>query len=291
MRSSIPKPAAVGRLFSALPAAWLSGILWSAQSPLLSGRPPFSLACALAARSAFLRRRSQLIDHVLTPTRLMERLLSSNGIQPKSISFSRFGIDLDHFRPAAASRGRGEVLRIGFIGSLAHPKGPHVLIEALRRTPAALPVELRIYGNPAVYPRYAAELQRLAGPDPRVCFCGTFPNSVIGDVFADLDVFVVPSLWYENTPLVIYSAQAANCPILASDLEGMAEVIRDGVDGLLFPAGDSAALAAFIERLCNDRTLVRALSANAPRPKSVAEYTDEIVRVYLGLLGSEETSP
>jgi glycosyltransferase involved in cell wall biosynthesis len=285
-RSSVTR-----KVFTALPDAWLAGMLHVVNYAPFATRPPFSFARALAARSAFLKQRVRVLDHVLAPTRLMERLLASNGMQPKKMSLCRFGIELSGFQQAVATRGTGKTLRIGFIGSLAHPKGAHILVEALRLTAATLPVELQVYGNPAVYPEYVAELKRLACADPRIRFCGTFPNEEIGKVFAALDVFVVPSLWYENTPLVIYSAQAAGCPILASNLEGMAEVIRNGVDGMLFPPGDSAALAVLIEKLCNNRELVRKLAQNALQPKSVAEYTDDILGVYREIVATKEATP
>lgn len=280
----------VGRFFGALPDALLSGMVRLARCVPFATWPPFSFASALAGRSAFLQQRARLLDHVVVPTRLMERMLASNGIRPKRISFCRFGIDLSSFMPASAKRGSAEKLRIGFIGSLAHPKGAHVLVDALRRTPAQLPVELQIYGSPAVYPSYAAQLRQLAGSDPRIRFCGSFPNEDIGKIFATIDVFVIPSLWYENTPLVIYSAQAAGCPILASNLAGMAEVIRDGIDGQLFPPGDSAALATLITNLCTDRAMVGKLADNAPHPKSIAQYTDEIEDIYREILSSRKAT-
>jgi glycosyltransferase involved in cell wall biosynthesis len=285
------RSASTGKVFAVLPDAWLAGMLRMVNCAPFSTRPPFSFACALAARSTFLKQRVRLLDYVLAPTRLMERLLASNGMQPKKISLCRFGIDLSGFQPAVATRGTGKTLRIGFIGSLAYHKGAHILVEALRLTAAMLPVELQIYGSPAVYPEYVAELKRLSSADPRIRFCGTFPNKDIGKIFAALDVFVVPSLWYENTPLVIYSAQAAGCPILASNLEGMAEVIRNGVDGMLFPPGDSAALAVLIETLCNNREMVRKFAQNALQPKSIAEYTDDILGVYQEVVATKETAP
>ena len=69
------------------------------------------------------------------------------------------------------------------------------------------------------------------------------PNESIGDVFSELDVLVVPSVWYENTPLAIYSAQEAGCPVIASNLGGMSEVIKHEKNGLLFEAGDFVGLA------------------------------------------------
>jgi glycosyltransferase involved in cell wall biosynthesis len=281
------QPVALDQLFSVLPDTWVAGML-RASSWIV--RAPFTWACALARRSAVLQQRASLLDCILAPTRLMEDVLKKNGIHPKRLVLCRFGIGLHGFAAASARRGSTENLRIGFIGSLAHPKGAHILIEALRRTPVAMPVELQVYGNPAVYPEYTEKLRQLAGDDPRISFRGTFPNETIGAVFANIDVFVVPSLWYENTPLVIYSAQAAGCPILASNLPGMAEVIRDGMDGLLFQTGDSAALAALITTLCLDRKMVGKLADNAPRPKSIEQYTDEVETTYQKLFARKDAA-
>jgi glycosyltransferase involved in cell wall biosynthesis len=103
-------------------------------------------------------------------------------------------------------------------------------------------------------------------------------------VLAGLDILVVPSLWYENTPLVIYSAQAAACPVVASDLAGMSEVIRHDIDGSLFPPGDSDNLASIIVRLCTERSVVAKWSENAPRARSIEEYVDDVVEGYRGAL-------
>jgi glycosyltransferase involved in cell wall biosynthesis len=57
-------------------------------------------------------------------------------------------------------------------------------------------------------------------PNDNIKFCGTFPNKDIFTIFETIDVLIVPSVWFENTPLVIYSAQASNCPVIGSDLPG-----------------------------------------------------------------------
>ena len=155
-----------------------------------------------------------------------------------------------------------------------------MLVDAVRRLPGTIDVDVQIFGDPGVYPDYAKGLVDRAAADTRIRFCGTFPNNRIGEVLSTFDVLVVPSLWYENTPLVIYSSQAAGCPVLASDLGGMSEVIREGVDGLLFPPGDSAALATHLERLWHDRNLVAALADNALSPKSISAYVDELAATY-----------
>ena len=241
---------------------------------------PFSWVRALSQRGDFIRQRVSLLDQMFVPTRFMGHLFEANGLTAKQVTHSRFGINLDGFRRGAVRRGTEPRLRIGFIGSLARWKGAHVLVDAVRRLPPAIDVDVQIFGDPGVYPDYANGLVERAAGDARIRFCGSFPNSRIGEVLSTFDVFVVPSLWYENTPLVIYSSQAAGCPVLASDLGGMSEVIREGLDGLLFPPGDSMALAAHLERLWHDRDLVAVLADNAPSPKSIAVYVDELTIAY-----------
>ena len=173
----------------------------------------------------------------------------------------------------------GRELRLGFIGTLSDHKGAHVLIEAVRLL-AGAPLEVDIYGATDQFPAYMARLRGLAAEDQRITFRGTFDNGDIGDVMSSLDALVIPSLWRENTPLVLYSAQMARLPVIASDVEGIAEVVDHGVNGLLFRMGDAQGLASIIRRVLDEKDLLRRLSAAAKTPKSIAEYTDELLAVY-----------
>jgi len=171
-------------------------------------------------------------------------------------------------------------LRIGFIGTLYHHKGAHVLLEAVRSLPTDMPLKVKIYGDIKQFPEYTETLRSVAGNDHRIEFCGTFPNAAIGEIFYDMDVLVIPSLWYENSPLVLSFAQAAGVPVVATDSEGMNEVIAGGENGFLFEKGDVKGLAEIIRMLCNDRPMVKHLSDHARKPKSISSYVDELERIY-----------
>nr|WP_279342345.1 glycosyltransferase [Geotalea sp. SG265] len=251
----------------------------------LKNLAPFRHVKALAGRAAFMVQQLNKIDRVLAPTRMMERTLTSFGLQPEKVIFCSFGIDLKPFQNREKVEGKGP-LRIGYIGTLSEPKGVHVLIQAVRALPETEPVELKIYGRDKDFPAYAATIRSSADGDRRIHFCGTFPNNQIGTIFADLDVLVVPSLWYENTPLVIYSAHAAGCPVIATNLGGMAEVVHHGQDGLLFESGDAGALAELLKQVCHDRKLLRRLTDNVQKPKSIEEYVQELLCVYIQMTGS-----
>lgn len=268
----------IARVFNRLPYRAVAAMIWGINRGAFSGYWFSPMVRALYQRAGFLRERMNKLDRVIVPTRLMEEMLVTNGLRPDKVVFSRFGV-----RPTATAahiQDDAGKIRIGFIGGLSEHKGAHLLVSAVRLLPDLASLDLKIYGRSDLNPKYFEKLLRLADTDQRIHFCGTFSNESIGKIFAELDVLVVPSIWYENTPLVIYSAQAAGCPVIASNLGGMAEVVGHDRNGLLFDAGDVAGLASAIERLARDRALLRQLAANAVGPKSISDYVSELQIIY-----------
>lgn len=265
-------------VFKTIPRSWLALATDSICTGLLSRTRRFPSIRALRNRSPFLRQRMNMLDRVIAPTKLMGEILLENGLDARKVIYSRFGL-----RPAKivprVDHAEGKI-RVGFIGGLAQHKGAHVLLNAIRSLPNLAAIEVKVYGDLDFDPQYSRSLEKLAENDERISFCGTFPNESIGEVFSELDVLVVPSVWYENTPLVIYSAQEAGCPVIASNLGGMSEVIKHEKNGLLFEAGDFAGLASAIERLAQDRALLSRLSRNAEKPKSISDYVSELLTIY-----------
>ncbi len=243
---------------------------------------------ALVARQEFLRRELNRIDRVLAPSRLMQRKLVEGGIDEERVSFLPYGIGAAEGEPGA-ERGSGRVLRVGFIGSVAEHKGVAVAAEALRLLPAGLPVELSIRGAPGSHPAYRAyyaHIQALAESDARIRLLPAFPNGEVRRVLAETDVLVVPSLWHENTPLVVYEAFAAGCPVIGSDVEGIAEIVEHERNGLLFSRGDASALAAAIRRLAENRELLRTLASGTRPPLSVPAHVSRLEAIYGELLAA-----
>ena len=228
---------------------------------------------ALVDRPDYLRQRLNQIDRILVPTRLMQNMLVRNGIHPTQLRYVPYGVKLNHIR-RDTRKGTHPKLRIGFIGTFVEHKGAHILIQAFRNLGREVPAELKIFGNLAEFPDYADRLRAYAAGDTRITFPGNFPNDRIGDIFANLDALVVPSLWYENTPLVIYSAMAAGCPVIATNLGGMAEAVHDRVNGLLFERGSISDLATCLQTLCADRPLVQRLALATTVPTSIPQYAD-----------------
>jgi hypothetical protein len=91
---------------------------------------------------------------------------------------------------------------------------------------------------------------------------------------------VVPSLWYENTPLVVYSALAAKRPVIASNFAGLAEAVQHDVNGKLFTPGDVQALSEALGTIVSQPQTLERLSRACRRPKSSDEYCDELLALY-----------
>jgi len=285
---ALTQPQIVRAAVEWMPDRLVGRTIWAANKGVLGGGLYTKYVRALSARPGHLRSRMNMLDRVLVATRFMQEVLTRHGLDPRKAILIRFGVNFQSTN-GSSIRGDKPALRIGFIGTLYEHKGAHVLIEAVRLLSSDLPIDVRIYGDLEEYPKYKERLRRLVGGDQRISFCGKFDRTQIGDVLSSMDVLVVPSIWYENTPLVIYFAQAAGCPVVVSNVDGMTEVVKHGVNGLVFQTGNAAGLGEAITTLAKDREFLRNLAQNAKKPKSSSEYAAELVKIYETVLVKGQT--
>jgi len=262
-----------------LPTAGFDLLVLLTQKGVFPSYPKREEVMAVGSRLGINISRLNQLSGLIVPNDFMKELMIRHGISPHLIIQSAYGIDVTSSEDIERRSIPLHTLRVGFIGTLAPHKGCHVLIDGFKSLSSGRAV-LKIYGNMDDLPEYSSELVRLADNNDSIEFCGTFHNSKIGEVLAELDVLVVPSLWYENTPLVVYSAQAAHCPVLASDFPGISSVIRDDVNGLLFEAGSAQALAKQLSRFMDEPSLATRLSNNSQQPKSTSAYVDELLDIW-----------
>ncbi|MBC7227216.1 MAG: glycosyltransferase family 4 protein [Thermoflexales bacterium] len=265
-----------GLLFR-LPLARLTG--WSAKVE------------AIRERRERLGRALQDVNVLIAPSRFLAQMfVQREGLPPDRIRYLRYGLDHGAIqRPDPPEGDQQSGLRVGYLGQIAPHKGVHVLVEAFRSLGALDGVrELRIYGDMGRFPRYAEQLRRLAQGDPRIRFEGAVENHRVPEVLSGLDVLVVPSIWYENAPLTILEAHAAGVPVLASDLGGMAEMVRHGVDGLLFQVGDARDLAARLRELVENPDLLCRLRAGIGPVRTLEQEREELLEIYRTVTQSAE---
>jgi len=237
-------------------------------------------AQALAQRGGAIADRLALMEKIIVPTRFTQQVLEKNGVRAGRFRVLPYGLRDGGYLRRVRNRGGGDLV-VGFIGSLQEHKGLHVLVDAVRRLPETSPVRLRIYGKaPTGGELYARKVRAAASGDARIEFRGTFDNAQIATVLDQLDLLVIPSIWHENMPLVSLSAQAAACPLVASDIGGLADVVAHGKNGLLFRPGSSSELAGLLTRVVSEEGLLSTLSSQAVHPLGMEQYVDELDREY-----------
>jgi glycosyltransferase involved in cell wall biosynthesis len=235
-------------------------------------------------RNAYLKSCLRQADLVISPSAFVKKKLVENGYDGDRILVSGYG--LRTFHPSAFRLHPSDRLRVGYIGTIQRHKGVHVLIEAFNQLTDSA-AELQIYGNPGYAPEYYARVKDMAR-NPMIRFYGEVDNADIGKVLSELDVIVVPSIWYENSPITIYEAKAARVPVMASNIGGMAELVRDGVTGLLFEVGNADDLAAKMRLLIEDHCLLERLQANIGPVKSIEENARELEAIYQEVIAAQQ---
>jgi glycosyltransferase involved in cell wall biosynthesis len=114
----------------------------------------------------------------------------------------------------------------------------------------------------------------------RVTFRGPYAHAELPKLMADLHWVVVPSVWWENSPLVIQEAFFHRRPVICSDVGGMAEKVRDGVDGIHFRVGDALGLARAFERASSSPELWRSLREGIREPHSMDAHVQKLLGRY-----------
>jgi glycosyltransferase involved in cell wall biosynthesis/MoaA/NifB/PqqE/SkfB family radical SAM enzyme len=211
-------------------------------------------------RMRHVREMAELCDLFISPARyLLRRYRDEFGLPAQKLRYLDYGFDLT--RLAGRVRAPGEPFTFGYIGTHIPAKGIHQLLVAFGQLRGD--ARLRIWGRPRGQATEAlrAIAARLPGDAPaRVEWLPEYRNQqIVSDVFNRVDAIVVPSIWVENSPLVIHEALQARVPVITADAGGMAEYVLDEVNGLLFSHRDPTSMARCMQRLAGDPALARRL--------------------------------
>ncbi len=237
------------------------------------------MAGNMAARKTYLRQALEWPDQLITASPFVRDVFVTNGID-QPIRVQPYGHDLS-WRDSDQKKRRSDRVRFGYVGQLIQSKGVHLLPQAMKSLPEDVRsrMSLSIYGNLDHDPDYSQRLQAISAGIDNLRFAGVYPHAESARIFADIDVLLVPSLWYDF-PLVIYEAFATHTPVIATRLGGMAEAIEDGVSGLLFDRGDAENLARQMNQIITERGLLDRLRERVPTVKTVSEELNELGSIY-----------
>jgi GT2 family glycosyltransferase/glycosyltransferase involved in cell wall biosynthesis len=247
-----------------------------------------------AARGRLTRQALRQADALVMGSQAIHRsYLDLGWLRPEDRAFViPYGIE----RPAGRSgeppprRAPGGPLRFGIIGSILPHKGIHVAFRAFQGVDPAT-ATLEVWGDTSASRLYTAGLSTLYSPAVR--FSGRFDEERRGEIFARLDVLIVPSLGLESFGLVAREALAEGVPVLAARRGALAELFHGQEEpcGALFDPENVEELRGWIERLAARPEIVAAWAANPPRIKEMDEHAEEIEAVYERILATRRGTP
>jgi glycosyltransferase involved in cell wall biosynthesis len=234
-------------------------------------------------RELFIKSFLAQVDAFVSPSRFLLKRFQDWGLPREKLVMIENGLDGGPVAQARALPPGGRRNRFAYFGQLNPFKGIKVLVEAVTRIPEKTWGDgiLYIFGGnlehqPEEFQAQVKELFRLSGR--RLRFMGSYKSADLPHLMREVDWTIVPSTWWENAPVVIQEAFHHRRPIIASDIGGMAEKVRDGIDGMHFRVSNPESLAEAMTRAMDPQVWDR-LHAGI-RPPTGA---DEAARLHASL--------
>lgn len=171
-------------------------------------------------------------------------------------------------------------LRVGFIGAMVRYKGIETLVDGFRLSGLGERASLHLWGDDQSDKDYRARLLRHMNGAANIHLHGRFDEGKLDEVFAGIDLLVIPSLTLETGPLVLFEAFARHTPSLCSNLGGMVQFVRHQENGFLFKPGDAADCARVLREIDADESLFEHVRERARLPQSYEEFLSEHESIY-----------
>lgn len=201
-------------------------------------------AAEMTLHNVLLKSYEQGVQQFIAPSRFLHDTLVRWGWDKKQVTY------LPHFvekHRAANTKKKNQVL---FIGRLTKEKGVHVLVEAAR---GLKNVDVLFAGTG---PEESALQQIIEQEKLTHCrLLGFQDTAALDQLIQESRAVVVPSIWFENAPMVVYESLALGTPVIASNRGGLPELIQEGKNGVLFEPGDAKTLATAIHSILSQHPL------------------------------------
>ena len=244
-----------------------------------------SIPAFIAARQRSLLEMARLADRIVTLSELLGEMLLLNGVPKNKLTICRTGIS-DSFPRAATKlkKEKNESLHVVFLGRWNRTKGIHLLVEAVKYLPDALPIKLTIYGSAVDDERYRQEILESIVNEPRIRVAQALTREELPSVLATYDVLALPAQWFDVRPGVILEAHTLGLPVLGSSMGGIPELVRHNVDGLLLPPTDVKAWAKAFTQLAVDAKLLAKLREGIQPVRTLSMEAEDTVAIYKTIL-------
>uniref|UniRef100_UPI0022EB6D0A glycosyltransferase n=1 Tax=Falsiroseomonas oryzae TaxID=2766473 RepID=UPI0022EB6D0A len=253
---------------------------------------PDRSAAEFALRRAHLAGALAGADMLVAPSECLRDRFVAAGYDPARITVIRNGVAaMPPAPPRAAPDGRRD--RFAMFGTIGRFKGALLALDASARLSAAGEAHgLALHGPvPPQAPAFRSEFEAALAAAPAARHHGIYLPDEMAGLIQRADWVLVPSLWWENAPLVILEAFRHRRPVICTDVGGMAELVRDDVDGLHAPRGNAEGWAATMRRAVATSGLWDRLAAGIRQPRDLHAVASDHLDLYRALLAERRRAP
>jgi len=235
-------------------------------------------------RERYIKSFFALVDQFISPSTFLKQRYVEWGLAGDRITVLENG--QPPTRPAPLRLVNGSIDGVfGYFGKITPYKGVDILLRAFSSLPEKVRKRCRLEihggGHNEFSPDFYRAIDRALKSTPeQVYYAGPYAPEELPQRMAGVDWVVVPSIWWENSPLVIQEAFVHRRPVICSNIGGMAEKVADGRNGLQFRVGDAASLADRLMLAVTQDGLLDELRAGITPPPTIDESAEACLRVY-----------
>lgn len=223
---------------------------------------------------------NEKVDSFIAPSKFLKKIYIDYGIPQEKIIHMDYGFNKTLIN--SVEKTSSQKIRFGFLGRIILVKGISNLIDAFNEV-NHIKAELNIYGK---LPSSLIYLEKRCS-NTAIHFKGGYDYKNISKILSDIDVLVAPSIWYENSPLVIHEAFYAKIPVITSNLGGMSELVKHKKNGLLVEPGNTKDLIEKMNIFIDNPALIEKFSQET-YVRSIQEDVQGIEKIYYKLLRKTE---
>jgi len=237
-------------------------------------------------RRQYIRSFFALVDQFVAPSQFLKERYVTWGLPSDRISVIENGQPSQPMPHSSGTRAStAPAHRFAFFGQITPYKGLEVLLQAFSQLPKSDQklARLDIFGGGQEMfdKEFQSRIEQgLASAHRNVQYRGRYAPEDFGRLVATVDWVIVPSIWWENSPLVIQEARLHGKPVICSDIGGMAEKVCHERDGLHFQVGSAAALADTVQRCLREPDLWARLQSGIEPPPTIARTADQLMASY-----------
>ena len=214
---------------------------------------------------------------VVSPTKFLANIVKNNF--HKDVDVVRHGLDYKDIIPNNKSKNKNDDVTFAYIGTVLPHKGVHVVVDAMNSIKNKN-IQVRIYGNYFHAKKYYENLKEIAKKDNRIQFLGEYKDSELNEIMKDTDCILVPSIWWENSPLTVLISLAFKIPVITINVGGGAELVKNNINGFNFEIGNSNSLANLMGKIAENPDKLNKIKINIIRPPRTEEEAFEYENIY-----------